>query len=107
MANTQSYNLPLIQLVSLGGVTAVAFLMSWGAALGETALASALPAWRRHAAAFGIVFLLVNAYGVLRLERRQAGPESQGFPSFPRETKTRSRPVAIQKASATSSLALS
>jgi len=75
LANTQSYNLPLIQLVSLGGTTAVAFLMSWGAALGEAALASALPAWRRHAAAFGVVFLLVNGYGVLRLEHRQAGPE--------------------------------
>jgi apolipoprotein N-acyltransferase len=75
LANTQSYNLPLIQLVSLGGITAVAFLMSWGAALGEAALASALPDWRRHAAVFGVVFLLVNAYGVLRLERRQPGPE--------------------------------
>lgn len=75
LANTQSYDLPLLQLVSLGGITAVAFLMSWGAALGEAALASNLPSWRRHAAAFGVVFLLVHAYGVLRLERRQAGPE--------------------------------
>ena len=55
LANAQSDNLPLIQLVSLGGTTAVAFLMSWGAALGEAVLASALPAWRRHAVSFGAV----------------------------------------------------
>ena len=49
--------------------------MSWGAALGESAIAGALPTWRRHALAFGAVFLAANIYGVLRLELRKNGPE--------------------------------
>jgi len=73
MAYTQVENLPLLQIVSLGGLAAVSFLIAWVAAWLESALASALDGispwpWK-HGVVLAATLLTANTWGVARLNR--------------------------------------
>ncbi|MCH8837913.1 MAG: nitrilase [Candidatus Marinimicrobia bacterium] len=73
-ANTQLDNLPLLQIVSVFGMTGVAFLIGWGASiLAQVFAKDDLPALKRHIGAFVLVLLSVHIYGSLRLGQVQEG----------------------------------
>jgi apolipoprotein N-acyltransferase len=71
MAYTQVGNLPLLQLVSLGGIAAVSFVVAWVAAWLESAISIALdgtPArGLRQGIAVAAILLIAHAWGVMRL----------------------------------------
>lgn len=71
MAYTQVDNLPLLQIVSLGGIASISFIVAWVAAWLETALSVALdgtsPRGLRLGGAVAGVFLAAYVWGVTRL----------------------------------------
>jgi apolipoprotein N-acyltransferase len=72
MAYTQVDNLPLVQLVSVGGIAAISFIVAWVAAWLELALSNALAGTSgrlslRQGIAVAAIFLVAHVWGVMRL----------------------------------------
>lgn len=78
LATTQLYNLPLLQNLSLFGMSGIAFLMSWAAVLLTELVLDRDPArwkvWRRHLLALFVIWMAAHVYGSIRLVNDQAGP---------------------------------
>jgi len=74
LANTQLYNLPLLQTASLVGFLGISALIAWAAVLiASIMLAGSLAGRKVQLSAFAVVFIVLLVYGDLRLDRVPEG----------------------------------
>jgi apolipoprotein N-acyltransferase len=76
LANTQLYNIPLLQTSSLFGFTGISALIAWAAVLlASVLLTGSLADKGKYIAVFLTVFIALNVYGDLRLDTVPPGKQ--------------------------------
>ncbi|MCB1303809.1 MAG: hypothetical protein KDK37_06010, partial [Leptospiraceae bacterium] len=75
LANTQLYNLPLLQTASIVGFLGISAMVAWGAVLlAELWYQRSLQLLGRSISLFAAVFIALNVFGDLRLDHVPQGP---------------------------------